>query len=262
MDHVIIFILGLFFGSLANVLILRLNTGESILVSRSRCFACNRTLRWFELVPVISFFAFKKRCRTCGARISWQYPIVELISGIVFLFLFWQVQFLNFLFSVFFFWLLLVISIYDLRHKIIPNSLVYVSIVFAALTSLFIIPDSLFIIHLLSGLGFFTFLAILWFISGGRWMGFGDAKLALALGLMLGWPEALAAFFFSFWLGAVVGLGWIAIEMVRGLKEAKGVKGAKGMKSRQMPFGPFLSAGGLAAFLWGEKIISWYLSLL
>ena len=248
---VFVFILGLIFGSFGNVIVSRINTGESLIFGGSRCFFCGRNLKWFELAPVISFLAFHGKCRTCGGRVSWRYPLVELSSGLLFL-LIWSEPgsgqaghnpVLTGL-AILFFWLLLIISVYDLRHKIIPNPLVYLAI---AIAVIFNILNPLYFI--LSGLGLFSFFALLWLVSKGRWMGFGDAKLALAMGLFLGWPESAVALLFSFWLGAIFGLAFVFAKNLKNLKV-------------QIPFAPFLFTGGLAAFLWGEKIISWYISLI
>lgn len=212
-------------------------------------------------MPLISFLVLRRKCRTCSGRISWRYPLVELLSATLF-FLIWSELSSDQLgqnpvlgvAAILFFWILLVISVYDLRHKIIPNQLVYPAI---AVSILFIILKTPsfenLLLHLLSGLALFSFFALLWLVSRGSWMGYGDAKLALALGFMLGWPASLTAFFLSFWIGAVYGLGWAFLEWMRG---------SKGIKGFQIPFAPFLFAGGFFAFLWGDHIISWYVSLI
>ena len=260
MAEIAVFVFGLVLGSFANVIVLRLNTGESLIFGGSRCFFCGRALKWFELIPVISFFALRAKCRNCGSKISWQYPAVELVSGLLFLILYLQAQ-PNFKFLIFnfetasfaavilFFWLLLVISVYDIRHKIIPDHLVYSAIVVALLFLFLGIGILDLLPSIFSGLGLFAFFATLWLVSRGRWMGFGDAKLGLALGLILGWPEALAAVLFSFWAGAIAGIFWVFFARLKNLKV-------------QIPFAPFLFIGGLTAFLLGERIISWYFGLI
>ena len=256
MEQIAVFVLGLIFGSFANVIVFRLNTGESLVFGGSRCFYCGRNLKWFELIPVISFFALRGKCRTCGSKVSRQYSIVEILSGLLFLLLWSELgsdqagqNSVLAMTAILFFWLLLTMSVYDFRHKIIPNLLVYLATAVAVLSAFLNNGVSGLPQYIFSGLGLFLFFTSLWFISGGRWMGFGDAKLALALGVMLGWPLSLAAFFMSFWLGALLGLLYKFSNRSAGFKT-------------QMPFAPFLSAGGLAAYLWGEKIIFWYLSLL
>ncbi|MBI5787119.1 MAG: prepilin peptidase [Candidatus Niyogibacteria bacterium] len=252
MAEIAVFILGLIFGSFANVIVLRLNTGESLIFGGSRCFFCGRELKWFELIPVLSFFAWGGKCRTCGCRISWQYPALEAASGILFL--------LVYIFGrgpgiyIPFFWLLLAASAYDIRHKIIPNQLVYSA---AAVILLYLTVGSgvlsgdwgLLVRNLAVGAGLSAFFAFLWLVSKGRWMGFGDAKMAFVLGLALGWPAGLVGLFVSFWLGAAAGLIYLLFSSSASLKA-------------EIPFAPFLFAGGLSAFLWGDFLISWYLSLI
>ena len=165
-------------------------------------------------------------------------------------------QVAGFIFAAAFFWTLLVLSIYDIRHQILPDSLVATSIGVAALSVLFhrlnlwglpeVQPMYLYVV---AGAVLFLFFGGLWFLSRGRWMGFGDAKLAFAVGLFLGWPLSVVALFSSFWIGAVVGVGWVLWRRVRTLQVP-------------IPFGPFLAAGALVAYLWGAPLIEWYFSIL
>ena len=246
---VFLFLTGLVFGSFANVIILRLNTGESLIFKGSRCFFCSQKLQWFELIPIVSFLVLRGRCRSCRSRISWQYPVVELASGFLFLLIYVSTATSTDIWSLglttAFFWLLLVISVYDIRHKIIPNSLVYLAVIIAFLP--LIIGQQL-APNLISGIALFSFFAFLWWVSNGRWMGFGDAKLALAIGIFLGWPLSFVGVLLSFWVGALFGLVLIFLRRLH-------------LKTH-VPFGPFLSMGALTAFLWGERITAWYLSLL
>ena len=246
---IVIFFLGLIFGSFANVIILRLNTGESLIFKDSRCFYCSQKLQWFELIPVASFLVLRGRCRSCKSRISWQYPAVEFASGFLFLLIYVStttpINIWSLGLATAFFWLLLVISVYDIRHKIIPNSLVYLVVAIAFLS---LIVGQQLAQNLISGIALFSFFAFLWWVSKGQWMGFGDAKLALAIGIFLGWPLSLVGVLVSFWVGALFGLVLIFLRRLH-------------LKTH-VPFGPFLSIGALTAFLWGERIIEWYLSLL
>src|SRR3989344_5385384 len=140
-----VFSFGTIIGSFLNVLVLRLGTGEAIGRGRSRCFSCGKTLTWRELIPLVSFITQKGKCRLCGSRISWQYPIVEFITGLVFLLVALKLLHYQFaevglsyvgfyFFGAFAYWsaifsILIAISVYDFRHKIIPNQLVYPFIV-------------------------------------------------------------------------------------------------------------------------------------
>ncbi|MBU1178802.1 prepilin peptidase [Patescibacteria group bacterium] len=255
LTHVFIIVFGAAVGSFLNVVIFRLNSGESFLGGESRCFSCGKKLKWRELVPVFSFLIQKGRCRGCGSKISWQYPAVEIITGVLFLATF-QLSKFNFdscdicWFLYPYIWLLvsllIIIAVYDLRHFIIPNKIVWIFNVLAFLNLLahtkYAKPGFAF----LSGVVFFLFFAALWFLSKGKWMGFGDAKLALGLGWLLGPVKTFSAFLISFWLGAFVGLLLIVLK-----------KGKYTMMSR-IPFAPFLIAGSLLSFFINFDILSFF----
>lgn len=250
---VLVFILGLVVGSFLNVVILRYNTrlrqgsgGQAGLLwqvrswwgtygnSRSRCFSCGKTLKWYELVPVVSFLLQRGRCRACGSKISWQYPLVELGTAISFALVWLMPQPLDQkIFYLVIFSILIVILAYDWRHQIIPDALVYGFIVLAFFYSLF--SNSL-ISNLLAGLGLAAFFWILWLVSRGRWLGFADGKLALGIGLLLGPVGGVSATILAFWIGAVAGLLLMAISKL------SRTHGRVTIKS-ELPFAPFLILG-------------------
>lgn len=235
----IIFIFGLIIGSFLNVVILRYNTGRSI-SGRSACLVCSKKLAWYELLPLLSFLVLRGRCRSCHSPISWQYPLVELGTAVIFtlthLYLAPVYNFPLFLLLVFASSLLIVIFTYDLRHQIIPDFFVFLFIL-AGLFYPLLLAGSMIenFTWSLSG-AFFTALPLflLWFISAGRWLGFGDVKLALGLGLFLGPGGGLSALFVAFCLGAVIGLVLIALSHLPSFKLLK-----YNMKSA-VPFAPFL----------------------
>jgi len=231
---ILIFVFGLAVGSFLNVIICRLETKESIIFSRSHCPHCRAVLKWYDLIPVLSFLIQKGRCRYCGKKISWQYPVVEITTGLLFLLIFNQFLILNFFYYLIIISFLLIIFVYDLKHYIIPDKIVYPAIGIALLYALFLIPDSLFN-HFLAAIlasGFFLSLVL---ISKGKWMGLGDVKLAFLMGLVLGWTNILTVLFLAFFSGAVIGLGLI-------------IFGKKSIKS-QIPFGPFLAGATIAVML-------------
>lgn len=249
----IFFILGLIIGSFLNVVILRLNTERSF-GGRSACMVCQNKLAWYELIPLISFVVLMGRCRSCKTKISLQYPIVEFITGLIFAGLFLKFQdifflnALNFIFTYAYyaiaFSLLLVIATYDIRHKIIPDALALILGIFAFVgLFLFDINGSLgFYPHLPTFLDFasgfiiaFPF-AFFWFISFGKWMGLGDAKLAISLGWLLGLSQALLGLVLAFWIGAVAGILLVIFSKKHGMKS-------------EIPFAPYLVLGTLLAFL-------------
>jgi leader peptidase (prepilin peptidase)/N-methyltransferase len=262
---IFVFIFGAIIGSFLNVIILRYNTGESIIYSGSRCFSCGKKLSWYELIPIFSFLIQKGRCRHCGSKISLQYPIVEALTGLIFLLVFWRIWGSGFgIFGqLIYYWvifaLFIIISIYDIRHQIIPNGLVYF-LIFLSLFSFvwdfgnwnlfgnwkLIIENSALIERILSGIAFFGLFGLLWFVSHGRWMGLGDAKMALAIGWLLGSVNGFIAILASFWIGAIFGVFLLLFAP----KKFK-------MKSR-IPFGPFLGLGALVAFLFGNNILQIY----
>ncbi len=262
--YVFVFCLGAIIGSFLNVVILRLNTGESIARGGSRCFGCGKGLKWYELVPIASFLVQKGKCRSCGMKISWQYPAVEAVTGLLFLLIFYaqgglilgEFSIFNFFSLVYYFTifsLLIVIAAYDIRHQIIPNGFVY-SFIFLSVFAVFfesggfVSPAavSALLSRFLAGAAFFSFFALLWFFSKGRAMGFGDAKLALGIGFFLGLAKGAAAILVSFWSGAILGVLLLMAAKKR-----------YNMRSR-IAFGPFLVLGTAIAFFAGDAILRLY----
>ncbi len=260
------FLFGLIVGSFLNSIVYRLEIGESFLFKRSYCPHCKHRLAWQDLIPVLSFFFLKGKCRYCQSKISFQYPLVETATGLMFLLIFifffppiseaaffspgeLIFSFLN----LFFYWaitsFLIVIFVYDLKHYIIPDKMIYPAIVLALLFNsqfLFFNEVSKFNLSILSGLGAAAFFLLIVLLSKGKWMGMGDVKLAFLMGLLLSFPNILIALFLSFFFGAIIGVGLILADK-------------KTLKS-EVPFGPFLIVGTFTAMFWGEKIVSWYLS--
>lgn len=237
------FLFGLCIGSFLNVVIYRYNTGLSI-NGRSQCFSCSRTLAWYDLIPVFSFLAFRGRCRTCGSKISVQYPAVELLVGCLFLALYFLNGVTPLLFLDLVIWsILVVILVYDLRHKIIPDIFVAMVIIFGYIRTFSLIPyESWFTIQslwvLLAGPILFVPFYLLWKLSNGTWMGLGDGKLAIAMGAILGLALGISAITLSFWIGAVVMLLYLGIQKLRLSFSTNKLT----MKS-EIPFAPFLIIG-------------------
>ncbi|MDP3882563.1 MAG: prepilin peptidase [Candidatus Staskawiczbacteria bacterium] len=248
---IFVFIFGICIGSFLNVVIYRLEKKES-LKGRSFCPSCNHKLSWQDLFPVLSFLFLLGKCRYCHKKISLQYPIIEISSALIFLLIFsaqggpasgW-----NFLNSFFLFYIasaLIVIFVYDLKHYIIPDKILFPAIG-VAFVYRFLEFASLggYLLAAAIGSGFFL---VIFLISKGAAMGFGDVKLAVLMGLLLGFPNILAGLFFAFFFGAVIGTALMILKR-------------KGLKS-EIPFGPFLIFGTFVAMFWGQKIIYWYLNL-
>jgi leader peptidase (prepilin peptidase)/N-methyltransferase len=250
MLQVFAFGFGIIIGSFLNVYIYRFHTGKS-LSGHSHCLSCGTRLRWFDLFPLFSYLFVRGRCRVCGCKIPSRYFLVELFTGLLFSFslllsfdivivaLWW------FIFSI-----LVVITVYDLYHFIIPDQLtVTLTLVIFALVGyeqfLYFngIEDFLYrILVALLGSSFFLFL---WVISKGEWLGFGDVKLAFPLGFLVGAEYVFSFVVYSFWIGAVISLliiGWLKIN--RGKTYLHLTDRTLTMKSA-VPFAPFLVASCL-----------------
>jgi leader peptidase (prepilin peptidase)/N-methyltransferase len=237
--YFLVFIFGVIVGSFLNVIVWRYNTGWSATKGRSCCLVCSHTLNWTELVPVFSFIFQRGQCAHCHSKISWQYPVVELLNGALFV----GVYHLG-LAPVYtgIYWaalaLLLAIAAYDVRHKIIPEGLIWL-VVALGLARAIVMGDVLSsVLMALGGAGFF---AALWAVSRGRWLGFGDAKVALAMGFLLGWPGGLVALVWSFWLGAGVGVLLIVVSKTATIKS-------------EVPFAPFLVAGTILQLIFNAHL--------
>ncbi len=247
------FLLGLTVGSFLNCFIYRLDKKESSLRGRSFCPQCKHELGTKDLVPVLSFLFLKGKCRYCSKKISFQYPLVELFFGFLFAFLlnyklnaFNILNVIDFVYLVVIFCFFAIIFVYDLKHFLILDKIVYPAIFITLLYNLINIQDLIYN-HLPSAFGITAFFLIIFLLSRGKWLGFGDVKLAFLLGLFLGFPQVLVAFFLSFFSGAIIGVILILFKK-------------KKLKS-EVPFAPFLIIGAFIAFFWGSQILDWYLSL-
>jgi len=266
-----VFVFGLIIGSFLNCLIYRLQIKEGFLISRSYCPNCKHVLGWQDLIPIFSFIVLRGKCRYCQTPISWQYPLVEFATGALFLLIVdelrsfspfaiaWVSKFAG-IESVYFLYLLIIscfliiVFVFDFKHFIIPDGVIYPAIL---LSGIWYLVSGIFlnfytkyeILNITySAFGAAAFFLTIVLISRGKWMGFGDVKLAFFMGLFLGFPDILVALFLAFFIGAIIGIGLIILKK-------------KTLKS-ELPFGPFLVTGTFIALFWGEKIINWYLSLI
>lgn len=252
----IIFLFGLIIGSFLNVVILRFDTGMSVVHGRSACFHCGKTLSWHELIPVWSFAKQKGKCKGCSSKISWQYPLVELLGGFAFVIAYLVTRdalvdprvFVEFLVSAALLCIYIVIGVYDMRHKIIPDRFSYAAaaVALGLIAVRWGITGNLDVLALLAGPALFIFFWFFWFVSKGTWMGLGDGKLALSIGFALGFTQGVAAVLFAFWSGAVISLCIIAVQSVKSHKKHGDAQ--LGLKS-QIPFGPFLILGYVLAYV-------------
>jgi len=260
-----IFLFGLITGSFLNCIIYRLKTGESFLKGRSFCPHCKHVLNFQDLIPVLSFLLLKGKCRYCSQKISWQYPLVELATGMLFVFLVQNqltinnnqltiLNLLNLSYLLITSCFLIVIFVFDLKHYLIPDKVIYPAIlvfgIWYLVSGIFFHSYTKYEIlnTIFSAFGAAFFFLSIVLISRGQWMGAGDIKLAFLMGLFLGWPEILVALFLTFSIGAIIGIILIVL-------------GKKTLKS-EIPFGPFLVLGTFLSFFFSQKIIGFYLGLI
>lgn len=239
---------GLIVGSFLNVCIFRLPRGESVVAPRSRCTRCDRALRWYENVPVLSWAVLRARCRTCGERISWMYPLVEACTGAAFavVYLLYGVTPLGAA-RLLLACALIVLFVIDLQHHILPNVITLPGIVVGLVFSLVAPPgprDALIGI-LIGGAIPFAIAEAYLRIRGEEGLGMGDVKMLAMIGAFLGWKLTLLTLVFASFSGSIVGVGFIAA--------GKGAKYA-------LPFGTFLALGAAVAMTVGDAILAWYLS--
>jgi len=236
--------LGLIWGSFFNVCIYRLPIGESLVRHRSRCGRCASPIVWYHNIPVLSFVWLRGRCARCSEAISWQYPVVELVTAGMFLWLVhrygWTLRAL--VYAVFLSYLL-ILSVIDLRHRIIPDELslsgIPLGIAAALVTGDLPWIDS--VLGVALGGGFFWAVAAAYErFTGREGLGGGDVKLLAMLGAWLGYRSVLLVIILSSGLGSLVGAGLI-------LAFGKGMKTA-------IPFGPFLAVAAVACLIWGESL--------
>ena len=249
------FIFGLFIGSFLNVLGDRLPKGKSPIKGRSRCEKCKKTLKWYDLIPLMSFIMLKGKCRYCKTSLSFYYPTVELVTGILFIstafFVFNGSQFpitnfqllITFIYYLFIVSSLIVVFFADLKYGIIPDKIIFPAIAVSFLYFL-INHSSLIINHLFSAVGASLFFLLLFLITKGKGMGFGDVKFAFLMGLILGFPNIIIALYVAFLTGAIIG----CILIVWRKKRIFGTI---------IPFGPFLVLGTFFALFWGESIFQY-----
>jgi leader peptidase (prepilin peptidase)/N-methyltransferase len=241
--------LGLIVGSFLNVLVLR--RGVMSLHGRSACPSCGKTIWWYDNIPVLSWIMLRGRCRYCGSSISLQYPLVEALTSGLFVavglagfpeYLFSLHAALMTLGALVIVSLLVAITVYDMRHTIIPDEWSYS---FGALALCLAFVQAPNIWTVISGPVAAIPLFFLWLVSRGRWMGLGDPKLALGIGWLVGIPLGVIAIFASFIIGSLVLLPLLAYErLVTHKGEVSQASAGLTMKS-EVPFGPFLIASCL-----------------
>ena len=251
-----IFLTGLCVGSFLNVCIYRIPLEKSIVFPPSSCPGCNARLHEKDLVPVASYILLGGKCRYCKSKISLQYPLIELLTGIL-----WLAVYLKFGFTVetaafiYLFSILTAIFFIDLKHMIIPNGLVLLAIAGGALIFVYNLfkPFTLFqstywytpLIGMFSASGILFIVSIIGFLiyKNDGAMGMGDVKLFIPIGMFLGWKLALFALFVSIMAGGIISI-FLLIFKIKDRKSA-------------IPFGPFIIIGTFIAVMYGSTILNW-----
>ncbi|MCL2845293.1 MAG: prepilin peptidase [Chitinivibrionia bacterium] len=259
---IIAFIYGLLFGSFFNVLIFRLPREESVIFPASRCLNCGHELAWYENLPLLSYIFLRGKCKECKIKISIQYPLIELATGIYSVFLAlvlgeqiqwalagnwwnWIEVFLQY----FTLLLFLPIAIIDIKHYIIPDELTITGVILALAVSF--LPDGITPLQSITGAlvgggslllaGFFGKIIL----KKDEAMGGGDIKLLFWFGALFGWQAALATIFFGSFVGAVISVALISLKKVE--------------SGKHIPFGPYLCAGMLISVVFGNELLSFIL---
>lgn len=242
---ILFLIFGLIIGSFLNVVIFRIDDLKTILSSRSHCQNCKQILKWYDLVPFISFIILRAKCRYCGKNISWQYPIVELGTALIYAILYLTFGLsLAVFFYLIIFSILIIVFVYDLKTQMTPETFVWIALVLSALGGWYF-GDFGFLNMIYGGLAGGGILAFLVLVSKEKWMGSGDIKIGLILGFLTGYPVAVAAIFLAFLIGSIAGIIYIKVAH-------------KTMKDT-LPFAPFLIFATFISLIFGNAIISWYL---
>lgn len=250
---------GVLMGSFVNAVIFRSQSKES-LWSRSKCRSCAVPIHPKDLVPIVSYFALKRRCRSCKAEIEWQYPVIELAMGVMFALLYARVMFgvgipdfvddgelfvllLRDLIAAVF---LVIIFVIDLKYSVILDRFSIPALLFALLLNVHLGADPAML--LLAGLLIGGFFAFQYIVSKGAWIGGGDVRMGMFMGCLLGVWHGVLALFLAYVIGAIVGLVLIA-------------RHRKSLKSH-IPFGTFLAFTTFIVMIWGEDLLIWYLGLI
>jgi leader peptidase (prepilin peptidase)/N-methyltransferase len=244
LTYIVVVLLGMMIGSFLNVCIIRIPKGESIVAASSRCMACGKRIKWYELIPVFSWFFLKGRCSGCKSPISAQYPLVEAATGVLYASIYYRfgisVETLLYMSMTS---ALLALSVIDFRTYEIPQGFN----IFLGLVGISRVASDLsnWPLYLIGFFAVSVFLLLVFFITGGRGIGGGDIKLMAVCGLILGWKLIIVAFVTGCVLGSVLHLIRMAVQK----------------EGAVLAFGPYLSLGVFLSAMWGDKIINAYLSM-
>ena len=245
---VIVFILGLILGSFYNVCIYRIPKKQSIVAPRSACGSCHTTLKFLDLIPVLSYLMFRGRCRHCHEKYSSRYPLVELATGLLFLFAY-MTHGLSIMTLIG--WglssLIIIVTMIDIDHHLIFDRFSVLTILLGFVYHIFVSDVTL----LNMALGFLIGGGLLFIIALVGAMGGGDIKIMASFGFLLGFPNVVMALYLSFIIGGVISLIYIIYCKIKSHKV-----------NREIPFGPYLCLGTWLTFYYGQQIYTWYQTLI
>src|SRR3989338_3828610 len=247
----IVFILGTAVGSFLNVVIDRVSRRESIL-GRSYCDHCKATLSTFDLIPILSFVSLGAKCRYCKKPISWQYPLVEALTGTLFVISFAvlasgnELSLKNLIYYFFLIAIAIIVGAVDLKFSLIPTSFVFLASLVALVYNFFIFSSGDFVSYVATAFGLALAFTVIVLVTRGRGMGEGGIVLAFLIGIVLGFKATLVAVFIAFLSGAIVSI----ILIILGRKKF----------GQTIPFAPFLLFGLITALFWAKPFLEWYLT--
>lgn len=251
MEKIIIVLFGLAWGSFLNVVIYRLPRGQSLVRPPSSCPRCGKRIRAYDNIPVLSFLLLRGRCRSCGARISFVYPVVEILTALCFFLLYVQYSLsLHFFSSCLFASALIALGFIDYFHQILPDEITLPGLVLALIYAFFRLDLSLrqALVGAVAGASFLLFIyAAYYFLRKKEGLGMGDVTMMLFVGAYLGWLKAFLTLIAASLAGAAVGL-FLLYFRKKDLHFA-------------LPFGTFLAPAAFFSLVWGERLITAYLSL-
>jgi leader peptidase (prepilin peptidase)/N-methyltransferase len=247
-EIILIFVLGLIVGSFSNVCIYRIPRNESVIYPGSHCPKCHSNISPIDNIPLLSYILLKGRCRNCGSKISIQYPVVEFLTGLIYLIIYLiyglSIQSLVYIILAS---ALIIVAFIDLNEQIVPDVISLPGIGVGLILSFFV-PYITFISSALGALvggGIILIIALVGsIIFKKEAMGGGDVKLAAMIGAFLGWRYTIISLFLGFFLGALTGIILIMAKIKK--------------REDAIPFGLFIALGSIITLLWGEKIILWY----
>ncbi len=248
--YIFVFLVGLLLGSFFNVCIYRIPREQSIVFPPSHCASCNTRLKWTDLFPLFSYLFLSGKCRYCHERISFRYPLIELLTGMIYLLL--AVKFgISGTFAVYAVLcsILIIATAIDLEFQIIPNGLVLTGTIAGVIFSLagLSVPWLDALLGMLVGGGTFLLVALLaYLILKKEGMGGGDVKFMGMIGLLIGWRLTSLSILLSVYAGGLIG----ALLLLLRIKK----------RGDAIPYGPFIAVGTLLSIFFGNDLINWYLS--